>query len=108
MTPHVRTREKVQNPCHPSLMNCCTLTFGQSESWERTVHQAGGAVLYFLKNKTGNGSHRLPFFRPRPSLIPLCRGKKDKKVGGKFVFSFNLHYLFPLEKILPLENENKL
>ena len=29
-----------------------------------------------------NGSHlTASVFRPRPSLIPLCRGKKDKKVG---------------------------
>ena len=41
-------------------------------------------TLICFKDKTGNGSQRwLPFFRPKPSLIPLCRGKKDKKAGGK-------------------------
>ena len=35
----------------------------------------------FEKNKSGNGSPRgFRFFRPRPSLIPLFRGRKDKKV----------------------------
>ena len=35
-----------------------------------------------------NGSQsRLPLFRPRPSLIPLRRGKKDKKVEEIWYFA---------------------
>ena len=49
-------------------------------------------TLICFKDNTGNGSRqsRLPFFRPSPSLIPLCKGKKDKKVGEKNenLFSF--------------------
>ena len=62
-----------------------------------------------FKDKTGNGSQsRLPFFRPRPSLIPLFRGRKDKKVGEIWYFA---HLFVSLQREMkkqkPMSEEKK-
>ena len=42
------------------------------------------------KNRKRKSKSRLPFFRPKPSLIPLFRGRKDKKVEKiKITFTEN-------------------
>jgi len=63
---------------------------------------ANNPFVNFLKNKnreTEVTSVRLPFFRPRPSLIPLFRGRKDKKVGEIFGILLTYSYLSPMVKI---------
>ena len=50
----------------------------------------GSLICFKDKTRKRKSKSRLPFFRPRPSLIPLFRGRKDKKVREKNenLFSF--------------------